>query len=145
MFNERILKFRAWDAKNKKFPFIGFHVIGECTAFDLLQQYRLEEYNDLVISQFTGLKDKNNREIYEGDIVKTDPNHITVALGSNSAGLYSKGVITWLREGFEVCQEQIGATRLSDFASCDCCSCGLEVIGNIFENTELLSKNPELC
>jgi len=68
----RTIKFRAWDAKNKKFPstFIGFHIIGECTAFDLLKQYRLEEFCDLEIQQFTGLVDDKKVDIYEGDIVR---------------------------------------------------------------------------
>lgn len=68
----REIKFRAWDAKNKKFPktFIGFHVTGECSAFDLLKQYSLEEFCELEIQQFTGSKDDKKVDIYEGDIVR---------------------------------------------------------------------------
>ena len=131
MFNERILKFRAWDAKNKKFPFIGFRIIGECTAFDLLEQYRLEEYNDLVVSQFTGLIDKSGRDIYEGDIIKVPENPI---FEMSNLPRYSCGVITWVREGFEICQKMVGATRLSEYVLCDCCPVKIEVIGNVFEN-----------
>src|SRR4051812_41470043 len=66
----RQLKFRAWDSKNKKFPFIGFHIIGETTAFDLLDQYSIENFNDLEVSQFTGYQDSKGKDLYEGDFFK---------------------------------------------------------------------------
>jgi uncharacterized phage protein (TIGR01671 family) len=100
-----------------------------------------------VIQQYTGLKDKNGKEIYEGDIVKTvdgasDRTRHFASWGVEFAE-YTHGEVKWLREGFEVCQESIGATRLSVF-SCDYFSSGrtsdLEIIGNIFENSELLKQ-----
>ena len=48
---------------------VGFDIMGECTVFDLVKQYRLEEHNDLIITQFTGFQDSDGKDIYEGDIV----------------------------------------------------------------------------
>lgn len=67
--NPRTLKFRAWDDKNQKWAIYGFDILGECTIFDLVRQYKLEELCELKITQFTGCFDRNNKEIYEGDTV----------------------------------------------------------------------------
>jgi uncharacterized phage protein (TIGR01671 family) len=111
------------------------------TDFILLKYYRcfqdVIESDDFVVQQYTGLKGKNGNEIYEGDIVKTVDG---VSKLSVEFAEYTHGEVKWLREGFEVCQARIGATRLGVF-SCDYFTADLEIIGNIFENSELLTKN----
>jgi len=52
-----ILKFRAWDGKKMSEP------------FDIMKTVSLQTYPPNEIMQYTGLKDKNGKEIYGGDIV----------------------------------------------------------------------------
>ena len=115
----RLLKFRAWSPVQKKFLYngnVGFD--GQC--------YK-DVYSDsasafgtsfgVEISQFTGLQDKSGRDIYEGDIVRRD-------------GVDYASKVEWFDSiaGFGTGLSMDG----DDFES-------YEVIGNIYENGELLA------
>ena len=109
----REIKFRAWDKERMEMllPDRLVHLEGRTTKALREQSPFLE------LMQFTGLCDKNGREIYEGDIVVT--------------GGDISGVVIYNEGGF--CFDTI-----DDF-DCDfICNYTVEVIGNIHENPELM-------
>lgn len=120
--NNRILKFRVWDLKYKYYctnlGFLGLDCDGILCN---IQSSSIK--NDYIIQQFTGLIDKNGKEIYEGDIIKNF-NYIGEVKFKNGGYFVSQDKLT--RPG-----ELLGYGQIY----------WDEVIGNIFENPELLQKS----
>ena len=125
----REIKFRAW-VKEKKaiFEVILIDYVTKKVTYLLervghLLNIRHDKFNNVELMQYTGLKDKNGKEIYEGDI-----------LFESSGEEYFKVVFEdgSFRAEFE------GDFEEHSFDLIDVVAQGCEVVGNIYENTELL-------
>jgi uncharacterized phage protein (TIGR01671 family) len=78
--SNREIKFRAWDIRFKKMVATGFHVIGEVTMFNMIEGYCYEtlnegesvltRLNDIEVTECVGIKDRDEKDIYEGDFVE---------------------------------------------------------------------------
>lgn len=92
-----------------------------------------EEIDPETLGEFTGHKDKNKKEIYEGDILYWKDINIKVVcvFGFNEIGKSDWG-IPIKSQGFAL--EHIDKSGYSSFT----CIKNYEVIGNIYENPELL-------
>jgi len=84
-----------------------------------------ERFHHYEIMQYTGLKDKNGKEIYEGDILKLQPEEGMIVEVVNRPELNGYGVID--KEGWQ--------GQLSNKSN-------HEIIGNIYENPDLLQPKP---
>lgn len=111
------LRFRAWDGKKMIYDVIP---ASEASIVELFEyEHQVTEVES--VEQYTGLKDKNGKEIYEGDIVEYD--------------WYIVGDKPAYRTKEQVVFDDIGA-RLDTDRIRFCTN--VEVVGNIHENADLL-------
>lgn len=108
----REIKFRVWD-KNEN-DIVRWELLND-GIIDLYHLFFAKDKN-LIIQQFTGLKDKNGKEIYEGDILDSK---CVVSFNDGMFGIFDKHNYMGLN------------SYMSKFR---------EVIGNIYETPELLQS-----
>lgn len=123
----REIKFREWETERKTM------VIGEREDYDDSVSFRFEheEGGERILMQYTGLKDKNGVEIFEGDIVYWE----STIMNKNQW----QGVVKFIGAGF--CVQTSGNSRNTpDWLYAATKDETLEIIGNIYENPELLEK-----
>lgn len=134
-----IPKFRAWHKELKMmFEVLAINFFHKAVTINIDgEKYKVCKFNDTILMQYTGLNDKNGVEIFEGDIVKSCVlinGHIYEYVGqvkfvafswvvSDKAGIYDP-----FYNYEDSCPDEIWE---------------IEVIGNIYQNPELLESVEE--
>ncbi len=137
-------KFRAWDKENDRMIYpstegVCFELDDEgIMVLDVGVEYPEDHAFpaiDSVLMQSTGLKDKNDVEIFEGDIVsvrnhpfhKTEKSGAGIEIDGDYAISWNEGDLTW-------CAGNLLLARLKPYVT---------VVGNVWENPELLDQSNE--
>lgn len=123
-----IPKLRAWDKQDERMSY------GEVEYFDDSINYRFDHFctgadEDVEFMQSTGLKDKKGVEIYEGDVINYRNSFRNPMTGSGSLSINRDFKIIFKDGEFKAKGFDIRLKNILSYS---------EVIGNIYENPELL-------
>lgn len=122
--NRRVIKFRAWDEEVREMLFPSDCLLRLDFKGDLYLSNKNAASSNIILMQFTGLKDKNGKEIYEGDIVRQ--------FGENLSVFFNKSTAC-----FDVQHTGGDSDSLCMVNGWD--ATDIEVIGNIYENANLIT------
>jgi uncharacterized phage protein (TIGR01671 family) len=142
----REIKFRAWD--KLKHSIVDVACVNWVDGYALLWKrtgsarstYGVE-LDSIELMQYTGLKDKNGVEIYEGDICREQVNqyiwlYLITTVSSMGNNLFA--VCRW--RNFTITDGESIMGSYPENGNWNYISITLEIIGNIYENPELLSE-----
>lgn len=124
------IKFRVWDKENKEMLKVQELDFAD-TFYGGRLAIRTDQYNDyfdledMILMQYTGLKDKNGKEIYEGDIIR--------ATKRTDLELNYHNFKVFMHNGCYMFGNYNAHEFFDKFNF-------KEVIGNIYENKDLLEK-----
>ena len=137
----RKFKFRIWDKIGKKMYFVDHgDIMRDGDEFEwspwvfVVKNPRVEDY---IFMQYTGLNDKNGKEIYDGDLVRVP----TMSCAEDDYGLYDLFEVIWSMKYGAWCgysKEWIESGTDDCIISYEFDDNDMEVIGNIYENPDLL-------
>lgn len=131
---KREIKFRAWDKKDKvmvdvaSMNFWPNGVLSVLEDFDDAEPQFADSYE---LMQFTGLHDKNGREIYEGDVVRYTAWHDGKPAGAIQGEVVYDGDLGMA--SFNILLDRDGEIDRAVLPAI-----GVEIMGNVHENPELL-------
>lgn len=124
----REIKFRIWDVENNEMLKVQ-ELDFEPTFYGGRIVIRPDQYNDyfdtedMILMQYTGLHDKNGKEIWENDIVEITRECI-----------YEKGIIIFKDGCFFIKSKE----NLLALYNCELSNYKIKIIGNIYDNPEML-------
>ena len=120
-----LLRFRAWDKETKTMN--GMAEIYRNRNQEIELRPRDE---NIILMQSTGLKDKNGKEIFEGDII-TNGQNVMCMKKRNTLGFYieEKEKVEFIADCADLEEFEADAKEVAD---------NIEIIGNIYKNPELL-------
>lgn len=127
----RELKYRAWDGKKM----IEDVVPASETSIIEFYEYEWQETEVEAVEQYTGLKDKNGKDIYEGDVVDVISPTKLRGVEEHKIWVCRFGI---KRAGFVLNRETNSRIFSLTFGEINAKNIAVEVIGNIHENAELL-------
>ncbi|PEK91418.1 YopX family protein [Bacillus mycoides] len=126
----REVEFRAWDLKDKRM----YHNVGIVGTLIILEhdqsgyefcELEMKSYdhidNNYVLMQYTGLKDKNKKKIFEGDIVEYDGWFYIIKWDEEETGFYMHDKHNYEDDHLRMIDIGVG-----------------KVMGNIYENQNLI-------
>lgn len=129
-----IPKFRAWDKETQTMldvSLIDFKksvLVGEHWEFG---ETNFISFDDVNLMQSTGLLDKNGKEIFEGDIVQFEDYYI-----ESDLPYINRGIVEWSQGQFTITNR--ASVEMEDLLDGEFLD--LTIIGNIYENPELLQE-----
>lgn len=142
-------KFRAWARKTKSM--LNALIVDSDSNEIWTAGGSTYNFDDIILMQCTGLKDKNGKLIYEGDIVKNKGYEILIiSWESKHVGIngweFGTGYTGFVaKTGNDDADDEISGISQTfcnfNYGDTDLYADNFEIIGNIYENPELLNNN----